>query len=239
MTACFTLWGEGCHHVAVEASRFISTDLHPVRPHYDLRVAMELQEFEAQLRELTGTDPLVRPFVCDGSPLTCAAFVVGTNPATEVPFWPFWDASYGFRKADWRKAYEQARIAKQETGPSPTRRMIEKLVEVAAPTRCLETNVYSKPSPSSAELKRGDRQTRIFGFLLRAIQPKAVLLHGQHARDHFEQAYGAKLSVGLPKTIMLRNGTVRVLATHHLSYQGSYERAAESGRWLASQSGVP
>jgi hypothetical protein len=199
---------------------------------------VELHEFEAQLRELTGTDPVVRPFVCDGSPLTCAAFIVGTNPATEVPFWPFWDTSYGFKKLDWFEAYEQARSAKGESGPSPTRRMIEKVVEAAAPVRCLETNVFAKPSPSAAELKRGDRQTRIFGFLLRTIQPKAILLHGQHARDHFEQAYGAKLSVGLPKTIMLKSGTARALATHHLSYQGSYERAAEYGRWLASQAGV-
>lgn len=209
-----------------------------VRPHHDLRVAMELNEFEAELRELTGADPVVRPFVCDGSPLTCTAFIVGTNPATEVPFWPFWDTSYGFRKADWLKAYDQARIAKGETGPSPTRRMIEKVVEAALPIRCLETNVFSKPSPSAAELKRGDRQTRIFGFLLRAIQPRAVLLHGQHARDHIAQVHSVKLSVGLPKTIMLRNGAMRVLATHHLSYQGSYDRAAESGRWLASQAGV-
>jgi hypothetical protein len=195
---------------------------------------MNLPDFEAKLHGLTGSSPTIRPFVCDGSPLACSAFVVGTNPATEVGFWNFWNVTYGFQKTEWLLAYEEVRSAKGENGASPTRRMIEKVVEAAAPVRCLETNVFSKPSPRAADLKRGDQQTRIFRFLLEAIQPRALLLHGQHAREHFQNLSGTRLTLGIPRTVLLRAGPVRVLATHHLSFQGSYQRATDSGRWLAS-----
>src|SRR5688572_31077171 len=43
--------------------------------------------------------PISRPFVCDGSPLKCKIFIVGTNSArlVEHPFFDFWDPLYGFR----------------------------------------------------------------------------------------------------------------------------------------------
>ena len=58
---------------------------------------MKLKQFESELRSLTGPSAL-RPFVCDGSPLTCRVFIVGINPATSMTtdFWQFWRAGTGF-----------------------------------------------------------------------------------------------------------------------------------------------
>ena len=67
------------------------------------RVAMNLQEFDKRLREMTPKD--ARPFLCEGSPLDCEVFLVGLNPRTTTPFWLYWDVSYGCKKQEWRKAY--------------------------------------------------------------------------------------------------------------------------------------
>jgi hypothetical protein len=130
--------------------------------------AVDLIQFDRELRELAGGGDL-RPFVCDGSPLACRIFIVGTNPATEVPFWPYWDTVGGFRKGEWLQGYEDARVRNGKRRRSPTRRVLEQIVEAALPVRCLETNIYSKASRRAADLGAGHRVTRVFSFLLSAV----------------------------------------------------------------------
>ncbi len=45
---------------------------------------MTLYEFELQLSDLIGRPTDLRPFVCEGSPLSCDIFLVGFNPATTM-----------------------------------------------------------------------------------------------------------------------------------------------------------
>ena len=61
---------------------------------------MTLSKFRSELDKLLPS-PISRPFLCDGSPLKCRIFIVGTNSAREVekPFWSYWSDSYGFKKA--------------------------------------------------------------------------------------------------------------------------------------------
>ena len=198
---------------------------------------MTLGEFETELRSLIGKDLSLRPFVCEGSPLSCTAFVVGTNPATSFPFWPYWESGYGFRKGSWLHTYEDARFASGNRKRwSPTRNMIERIVAAAAPIKCLETNVFSKPSPSATDLRQGDRQTRIFEFLLKVIRPRVLHIHGKEVREYFEIAYGVQLAVERVTNIKMPSGTIPVKSTHHLAYQWSRERAKQMGQWLAIQS---
>src|SRR5271166_3410947 len=68
-----------------------------------------LTDFDVKLKSLTDHLPCARPFVCEGSPLACDVFIVGVNPATNVPFWPFWQPSYGFNKKTWWAAYLHAK----------------------------------------------------------------------------------------------------------------------------------
>ena len=196
---------------------------------------MNLTEFEIELRLIAGDDTALRPFVCEGSPLSCTAFVVGTNPATEIPFWPYWEPGYGFRKRHWLHAYEATRIAQSRPTRSRTRNMLEYIVAAAAPMSCLETNVFSRPSPSATDLRTGDRQTRVFKFLLKAIRPLVLHVHGQEARNYLQAAYGVELEVERVTTVPTPLGQFLVRPTHHLAYQWSYERAKQMGEWLASR----
>ena len=149
-----------------------------------------LHEFSLGLAPLIGRPTYLRPFVCDGSPLECDAFLVGFNPARRmsVDFWDFWSDSYGFDKSAWFERYKE----EQETRPpkpgrtrrhkvSPTRRIIEEVVHGAIPVKCLETNVYAKATNQALDLEEQDRITAPVDYLLRKVAPKLVIAHGQDA----------------------------------------------------------
>ena len=140
-----------------------------------------LHEFSSGLASLIGRPTDLRPFVCEGSPLECDAFLVGINPATRMPvdFWEFWSDSYGFDKRAW---FERYRV-EQETRPpkpgrtrrykvSPTRRIIEEIVHGASPVKCLETDIFAKAAKQASDLEERCRITAPFDYLLRQVAPK-------------------------------------------------------------------
>jgi hypothetical protein len=137
-------------------------------------------DFDHKLRTITGEDASIRPFVCNGSPLNCCVFVVGFNPASPIPFWPFWHPQNGFDKAAWSVEY-----LRLKGKWSPTRLRInllsEKLLELLPYASCLETNIYSYPSPDEKSLDKSQRDTEVLKFLLAAIRPNVVLFHGKKA----------------------------------------------------------
>lgn len=120
----------------------------------------EIEKFEDELAALIGAPTDLRPFVCDGSPLTCDVFIVGFNPATTMSseFWQFWRTGVGFDKVAWFAAYKKDRQLKplkpgktRRNAVSPSRRVIEMILEGAAPYRCLETNIYSASTEQAAD----------------------------------------------------------------------------------------
>jgi hypothetical protein len=146
-----------------------------------------LDHFEMDLARLIGRPTDLRPFVCDGPPLTCEAFIVGFNPATELSsdFWDFWKPDYGFDKRAWLQHYiSDRRAAGHRKTLSPTRNLIERVIEAAHPVRCLETNIYAAPSKSAGDLAEHRRITAPFDFLLETIGPKVILAHGRDAIAH-------------------------------------------------------
>jgi hypothetical protein len=149
-----------------------------------------LDAFQARLEAAIGRPATLRPFVCEGSPLDCRVFIVGFNPATALSadFWEFWTPGYGFNKAAWFDAYKAERQSKplrpgktRRNAVSPTRRVIEWICEAAAPTPCLETNIYAIPSLDIASLNPGDRDLAIFRFLVETIKPSVIVAHGKDA----------------------------------------------------------
>ena len=155
----------------------------------------DLQHFESGLKSLIGDDKNIRPFVCEGSPLACQAFIVGFNPATELtkPFWDFWNSDYGFSKSEWFENYKRERQDKplasgktRRATISNTRRVIDWITEAALPVPCLETNLYALATSQATDLATQDRSTEIFDFLLREISPKVLLLHGKDAEQHLK-----------------------------------------------------
>jgi len=156
-------------------------------------VMTDLENFARELELHIGLPSNARPFVCEGSPLTCIAFIVGFNAATELrfDFWKHWRDGYGFDKATWFAEYLAERAARplkpgrtRRLPVSTTRKRLNIVVDAAAPVRCLETNIHSVASASAAELAVSDRGTAVFDFLLARVRPRVILAHGDEAVAH-------------------------------------------------------
>ena len=164
--------------------------------------------------------PDLRPFVCEGSPLECEVFIVGTNPATEMSIapWEHWSDDYGFRKygkGNWFEAYKEERRNRplkpgrtRRNKVSRTRRRINLVIEGAHPVKCLETNIYAKPSENEDELKAFlvplscDEQKRLiapFDYLLEQIKPKLVVAHGECSQEYLRQQCQTLEALGCEK----------------------------------------
>lgn len=189
--------------------------------------ATDLGQFDRTLRNLTAADPAGRPFLCHGWPFGCDAFLVGINPGTDIPFWPFWSQQAGCDKDGWLKAYLQ-----RHPRFKPTRERIERLSVALAPFRILETNIYSSHSRREADLPRDSRRTEVFDFLLYTIHPKLAFVHGKSAVSHLSALVGRDLRLGEFTPVKYRGVDFEVIAGHHLSYRWSYAKVEELAKLL-------
>lgn len=180
---------------------------------------MNLQTFETHLRQLIGDPTPLRPFVCEGSPLECEIFLVGIEPATELKkeFWDFWKPGHGFDREAWLTTYLQERHAAGKRPVSPTRRNMDQFLAGAEGAKVLETNVFAGPRPRYR--KDGSEIRAPFRFLLQAIQPKVIFVHGGPAK----------------KEIAALNLTIPTIEANHLRYQTTKEMAREYGQQAAAR----
>jgi hypothetical protein len=189
-----------------------------------------LDEFRLNLeRQLPS--PRSRPFVCEGSPLKCQIFIVGTNSArlVEKPFFSFWDPSYGFKKKEFIRELEL-----KPGGLTPTRKNIEIIANVAGQEITLDTNIYLCPTLRAKHLKKEDKNTDVFEYLLREIEPEIVLAHGNQAIKFFKKRCSDFIEDRVPlspQTVTL--DYLELLCSRHLSYQTSKEEAKNIGQQLA------
>ena len=159
-----------------------------------MSIQPRLSHLRDGLQGIVGRSSTLRPFVCDGSPLDCEVFIVGGNPATDigVDFWKFWSDDYGFHRTAWFETYIQS---SKRGAVSPTRRRIDLIVGEAAPVRCLETNIFAKPTRRGGDLDKRERNTAPFDYLLRKVKPGLVIAHGKDARTHLASLRGAEFEL--------------------------------------------
>src|SRR5665213_456833 len=175
---------------------------------------------------------------CDGSPLKCRIFIVGTNSArlVEKPFLSFLDLFHGFKKKEFlRELYQLS------GGPTPTRRNIEHVADAAGQNGVLDTNIYLSATPRANLLDSEDKKSDVFEFLLRTIKPEIVLAHGNPAKNFFRRRCGNFVEDTVtPRPVTLDGQEFRLLCSQHLSFKMSAEAAKEIGRALAKalQNGV-
>ena len=143
------------------------------------------------------------------------------------------------QKTEWLKIYKQERRDKplslgktRRNEISNTRRVIEWIVTEVMPMKCLETNIYSKPTEQARDLTEQERATKPFDFLLRTIRPDIMLLHGQDAVRHIKTIFNTQLKLDSLEFIQVEWGKVRVMAVHHLSRGWSEKRSREIGQVL-------
>ncbi len=186
-----------------------------------------IEDFETALLALLGKPTRLRPFVCEGNPLECQAFIVGLNPATAsaVDFWAFWNSDFGFDRAAWFDAYKEERRHRplkpgktRRNVVSNARRVIDWVLEGANPVRCLETNIYAAPTEQAVDLKSEQRITAPFDFLLASIKPRVILAHGADAKRH----------------IGTKHLSAQIRCVEHFSRGWSQNSARELGRQIRS-----
>lgn len=200
---------------------------------------MSLRSFRENLEARIGRNDAIRPFVCDGSPYSCEAFLVGINPASSVAFWPFWNDKTGFCKKAWYERYLIERAAAPLTLGrtrsqlvSSTRRRIEWIVDAASPVKILETNLFSVPTPKAADLRIEDKQTSAFEYLLSEVSPSVLLLHGKAVREYVEDHCGHSLTSCFSSTTI--NGKVVKVAAVPQLFNASKGRAKQLGEAIRS-----
>ena len=193
---------------------------------------MSLRPFREGLEASIRTDRAVRPFVCDGSPLHCRAFIVGINAASDVSFWRFWDDETGFDKKRWYDLYRAQRAGVDKKPVSPTRQRIGRIVCAAAPGPILETNLYSVATAKAGDLKENDKRTDAIEFLLREVSPRILLLHGKAVKEHFERLCGHTLTSCF-SSATIYGRPVKIAAVRQLAYV-SYEGASKLGETIRS-----
>lgn len=191
---------------------------------------LPIETFEQNLADIIGRPTTLRPFICSGSPLACRVFIVGLNPASPMKgtFWDFWRPGVGYDKGAWMDAY-LAKRAERPLKPgrtrrpkiSPSRAVIECLVEEIGPAACLETNIYATETEEFRDLAVELRNTKPFDFLLATVKPEVILVHGKDAVAHMQNKASA----------------ATVLAVPHFSRGWSHERARELGREVRQKLG--
>lgn len=191
---------------------------------------ISIDTFEQQLASMIGRPTTLRPFVCNGTPLACRVFIVGLNPASpmKATFWDFWRPGVGYDKDAWMGAYLAER-AERPLKPgrtrrpriSPSRAVIECLVEEIGLAMCLETNIYATATEEFCDLGTELRDTKPFDYLLATVKPELIIVHGKDAVAHMGNKAPA----------------ATVLAVPHFSRGWSHQRARELGREVRQKLG--
>lgn len=156
-----------------------------------------LKEFADDLRKMAKPGEQLRPFVCDGSPLDCSVFIVGSNRAARLAseFWKYWDDSRGVDKARFLSEYGDYRRSRGKPEIAHSRNALEVLVKSCAPLRCLETNVFGVATDTRDELLAAPTQgISILPYLVESIKPRWIIAHGVIA-GRAVSAYDAKATI--------------------------------------------
>ncbi|TLX64030.1 hypothetical protein DN820_08445 [Stutzerimonas nosocomialis] len=172
---------------------------------------MNLEKFEAELKDLVGKPFHDRPFVCDGSPLDCQVFIVGINAASKMKedFWDFWRPGYGFDKQAWYRAYLNSRTKTSRTRTA-MQIVMDEAISMNGNARFIETNIYSIPTARERMLKREQMSTQVFDFLLETIKPKILLVHGAKPNRYLQKnGYGNSRVIETPHFVRISHEFAR------------------------------
>lgn len=195
-------------------------------------------DFEYNLRQKLEPYKKARPFICDGNPLECEVFIVGINAATEMDknFWEFWSTNLGFEKEEWLNQYILERRLKplkpnkiRRNKLSNTRQRIEWIVSEIKPIKTLETNLFVKATPTADELKKEDRESLIFEYLIETIKPKVIFTHGKEVKKYLEKIFNIKIVKDEINEIELLGVKTKIISMNHLSRGWSQNKSREIG----------
>lgn len=179
---------------------------------------MLISEFGAGLFEsLPGKwESRSRPFVCDGSPLTCRTFIVGYNAANNLgAFRQFWSDEDGFNKLLFEKKYVDS--GKSLENRAANRYWIRNISHAVG--NCLETNIYSTSSENAYSLPLSARTSETFDYLFRTIKPENVFCYNQKTLKFFQKRLGKTIPLisegGMPAQASMFGHSFRIVGHNH------------------------
>lgn len=165
-----------------------------------------LAHFASRLQVLVGDAADMRPLLCDGDPYECRVALVGANPGTTTPFWPFWSDERGCDKAAWLKEYRERHDGKY----GRSRAAIERLLpQIRA--KVIELNAFAKQSGRVGDLAAEHRTSEVLQFILDQVKPVVAICAGA-------DAHRAVLACAITRPM-------QVIAAKHFIYWGQATEA--------------
>lgn len=182
---------------------------------------------------------LMRPWMSIGDPSQARVFIVGANAATPFPPEVVDRDSYIDALVNGGDALRRIYLRVRQDRPSPTRQNIDGLVarlerHGAAPV--LETNVWSLPTRSLAELRRVDvsqvAASAVLPALVSFLRPRVLIVHGVEASRGLAGSLGRDIDPASPSgPPRLTEGEPTIWVLPSLS-------PPAANRWLPSSAGI-
>ena len=177
-----------------------------------------MREFSIALEQcLREKDSYSHPFVCAGSPPIGGIFVVGHNAATRLsePFCNYWSKEGGFKKSKFLDDYRSQ--PRREGRLKGARLRIEEIAKVVGPENLLDTNIYTHSTETENDLKKENKGTEVFEFLLSTLKPQVVLAHGWKAIKFFRKRAGVANATPYPQIADFEGHKFALVCSRHLS----------------------
>lgn len=128
------------------------------------------------LQAFVESAPGMRPFLCDGNPLTCTVAIIGVDPGATTPFWPHWSDEKGMDRRSWTQA---DRTLHPQAIDGVHARLERFLPQIAQ--RVIELNVPATRINGDAQPGDDYRAIDILQFILDVVKPHTVICVGAAA----------------------------------------------------------
>lgn len=195
---------------------------------------MSLVEFRNQLTKKLASVGLaeekVRPFVCTGSPLSCDIMMVGYNPSRDMELATFdariWDDNTGFHREHFVELYDFAGHQQGENRWIRNHIFQQNLIDELPDYAVLETYLYSMITPKKSLVPTLHRNTEIFDWLVKVVQPKLIITQNSEVRRHFERVTTKTLKRNEFNAVMYQAQPCVILPISHLSKKWTFAEIA-------------
>ncbi len=169
--------------------------------------SMSTADFLPMLQAFVERAPGMRPFLCDGNPLTCTVAIIGVGHGATTSFGPHWSDEKGMDRRSWMQAYGALHPEAIDGDQARLERFLPQIAQ-----RVIELNVPATRINGDARLSEDYRALDILQVMLCVVKPRAVICVG---------AAALRVVHGLA-----RSGTPVIFAARELvDWDFQYERA--------------
>lgn len=138
---------------------------------------MFMPDFLLMLQAVVEKAPAIRPFLCDGNPLTCTVAIVCADAGARPSFRPYWSDEKGMDRRSWMHA---DRALHTETIDGAQARLERFLPQISQ--RVIELTAPAKRINAGVDASEDYRVVDILQFILGVVAPRTVICVGAAAQ---------------------------------------------------------